>query len=510
MIATTTVGSVERRALLTLRSAVPLVIAAVAVWRIFGGVEPTERFFDDFFYYIKPGQNWVEGRGATFFPGEPTNGYHPLWFVWLTCLYVFAHGETFFALVDISVALLLIGFFVLFERFLRRVTGQALAGTVGASVAAIAIAPKAFMGLEMALTVFAAALLLDYITRKPLAEQFVGDALRIGLLGSLLVLSRIDAALLAPGLLLAVVNRWDWPRIAAAVVGAAPLGIYFGLNWVWYGHLGTTSMAAKSLALYLPPNLHFIAVEIPVPGAAEIGIVVAAAVVYVLSRRCENVDARRIGLALTAAPILQFCLQALMSGWKLFPWYLYYDFMVLGLAAALVVMQFERMNVTKRIGVPIAVVVAVFMALWLVSGVRPDHYQRDIAEMSKQLQSFSTDHPGIYAMGDAAGTPAWVMQEPIVHLEGLMMSHDFVERIAQQQPLEQVFHDYHVNYYVTARPESVDAQGCLHFLEPSPAQSSDRAPHMAMTICEPPIADFREGSYHLRIFQIDPTTGKSA
>jgi hypothetical protein len=510
MIDTATVGSFERKAVLALRAAIPLVLGVVCIWRIFGGADPTERFFDDFFYYIKPGQNWIEGHGATFFPGEPTNGYHPLWFLWLTCLYMFAHGATFFALVDVSVVLLLIGFFYLFERFLQRVTGQTLAATVGSSVAVVAIAPKAFMGLEMALTVFVAALLLDYITRKPLAEQSVGDAIVIGLLGSLLVLSRLDAALLAPCLLLAVGTRWDWRRFVALVVGAAPLAVYFWFNWAVYGHFDTTSMAAKSLALYLPPNLHFIAVEIPAPGVAEIGILVTAAVVYVLSRRCENVDARRIALALTAAPILQFCLQALMSGWKLFPWYLYYDFMVLGLAAALVVMQFERMNVTKRIGVPIAVVVTVFLALWFVSGVRPDHYQGDIAAMSKQLRSFSTDHPGIYAMGDAAGTPAWVMKEPIVHLEGLMMSHDFVERIAQQQPLEQVFHDYHVNYYVTARPESVDAQGCLHFLEPSPAQSSDRAPHMAMTICESPIADFRQGGYHLRIFLIDPATGRSA
>ncbi|MBV8965817.1 MAG: hypothetical protein JO191_06525, partial [Mycobacteriaceae bacterium] len=479
---------------------------AVTLWRIFGAA-PADRFFDDFFYYLEPAKNWVDGHGSTFFPGEPTNGYHPLWFLWLASLYWIAgDGSVFFGLVDLSIAALLVGFFVVFERFLQRVTGQRLAATVGAGIAAIAIAPRAMWGLEMALTVFAAAVLLCHLSRKPLADQTVADAGVAGLLAAFLVLSRLDAVMLAPGLLAAVFPRWRWRQLVAAVLGAAPLFGYLAFNMAVYGTIWTTAMAAKSLAVYVPPNWHFIADDRPFRGALEIGMIVVAIVIVVLLRSNENVDVRRIALALTAAPLLQFVAQAFMSGWGLYPWYFYFDFMAVGLAAALVVARLAQ--VTGRPIVAAAAVMAVIVAfpLSFSGGVRPN---RDIAQVARRLQAFSSDHPGVYAMGDAAGTPAWMIDQPVVHLEGLMMSQAFVDRIRQRQPLEQVFRDYHVDYYVAVRPSGVDTNGCLEFVEPSPSQSSVRAPHLTMSICQSPVAVIGvDDHYYVRIYRVDPLSGR--
>jgi hypothetical protein len=80
MIEASTVGAIESRIALTLRVGVPSALVAVSLWHIFGGHDPSDRFFDDFFYYLKPAKNWVAGHGSTFFPRESTNGYHPLWF----------------------------------------------------------------------------------------------------------------------------------------------------------------------------------------------------------------------------------------------------------------------------------------------------------------------------------------------------------------------------------------------------------------------------------------------
>jgi hypothetical protein len=201
MLSEVTTESAERKIVLGLHIGVVAVIVCPFLWRIFGIPDPAHRFFDDFFYYLLPAEHWVDGAGSTFFPGEPTNGYHPLWFLWVALLYRIA-GESgiFFGLLDLSLMALLVGFYFLFERFLRRVVDDRLAAAVGAGVAGITLALLAESGLETALTVFAAALLLCYLSDKPLAERTVRDAAVVGLLGAFLVLSRLDAAVLLFGL----------------------------------------------------------------------------------------------------------------------------------------------------------------------------------------------------------------------------------------------------------------------------------------------------------------------
>ncbi|HEX2286322.1 MAG TPA: hypothetical protein VHI10_16125, partial [Mycobacterium sp.] len=506
---TTTVGAVEHKVITALRVAAPVVILCFYLWRIFS-VDPLERFSDDFFYYAVPARNWVDGAGSTFFPGEPTNGYHPLWFLWLALLYrVAGDGVIFFGLVDLTLMALVVVFFFVFERFLRRVTGDALAAVVGAAVAAVGLAVVSRAGVEVALAALAAALLLAYLSRKPLAEQTVRDAAVVGLLGAFLVLARLDAVFLAPGLLVAVISRWDWRRLAAVVAGASPVYVYLAFNLVVYGHLGTTSMAAKSLDFYWPPNFWF--VQFPsqvVMTTVAVTVVVASVVVAVMLRRSENADARNIALALAVAPVLQLAAQALLSGWALFPWYFYYFLMTLGMAAALVFARLRSWNALRWAGIPLGAVMLLFTAYGLMAAAKPDVWQKEAVSNAALLQAFSAEHPGVYAMGDAAGTPQWTTGLPIVHLEGLMMSPEFVDRIRERQPLQEVFRDYHVNYYVAVRPVGTVTDGCMEFSEPTPMQSSPRAPHLTMTICDEPVEVIQTGDRNrIQIYRVDPTTG---
>jgi hypothetical protein len=509
---TTTIGAVEPKIVTAVRVLGPALIVCFYAWRIFGGIDPVLRFSDDFFYYAVPARNWIDGAGSTFFPGEPTNGYHPLWFLWVALLYgVAGDGALFFGLVDLTLMALLVGFFFVFERFLRRVTGDRLAAAVGAAVAAVSLAVVARAGVEMALAAFAAALLLDYLSRKPLAERTVRDAAVVGLLGAFLVLARLDAAFLAPGLVVAVlVSHWDWRRLVAVVVGAAPVYVYLLFNLLVFGHVGTTSMAAKSLDFYWPPNVWFL--EFPsaiVMSGVVATVVVVSVVVVIMMRRSENADLRWLTLALASAPLLQLAAQAFLSGWTLFPWYFYFFLMTLGVAAALVFVRLRRWNVLARVGIPLGVIMLVFAAFGLLAGEKPDPWQSEAAANAARLRAFSVDHPGVYAMGDAAGTPEWTSGLPIVHLEGLMMSPDFVDRIRERQPLEQVFRDYHVDYYVAVRPADNPSDGCLQFAEPTLEQASPRAPHMSMTICSAPIEVIQTGDRNrLQIYRVDPSTGK--
>ncbi|WP_280826862.1 hypothetical protein [Mycobacterium sp. OTB74] len=454
------------------------------------------------------GRNWVSGHGATFFPGEPTNGYHPLWFLWLSALiWIFGDGPTLFAMVDLSITALLIGFFFMFRSFLRRVTRHSLSATAGACVALIAIAPRAMWGLEMALVAFVAAVVLCFFSAKPIADRSARDAAVGGLLVAVMVLSRLDSAAFIPGLFVVAFPLWDWRKRCAFVGGLSPAFGYAVFNLIVYGHVATTSMAAKSLSLYLPPNWHFITTETPFAGAREllVGAAVIMAVLLLVHRKSDS-DIRRLSIALATTPILQLLAQLFLSGWAPYPWYWYFDFMTIGLAVALVV---ERLQETRLSDIRISAfaVAAVLLAypLSFQGGLTPN---RDIARIATQLQHFAADHPGVYAMGDAAGTPGWVLGRPIVHLEGLMMSHQFLDRIRQGQPLPQVFRDYHVNYYVAVRPSATDPDGCLEYFEPNPSQSSPRSPHLTATVCRPPLNEFTVSDrYLVRIYAVDPNTG---
>jgi hypothetical protein len=510
-MATATVGRVSRHRLLsTIEICTPVLIVCAFTWRIFGGTAPIVRFSDDFFYYVLPAQNWVGGAGSTFFPGEPTNGYHPLWFLWISFLtLVGGHGAPFFALVDLSIMLLVIGFFVLFAKFLSKVTSNRLAGAVGASVATIPLAVISMAGVETALAAFAAALLLNHLTGQPLSERTARDAALVGLMCALLVLARLDASLLVLGLAVAVLPTWGWRRVVAAVAGGTPLYGYLAFNIVAFGHLATTSMAAKSPGLYWPPNGWFVFHPSPVAGVVVIGAVVATSAAIVAMLRNALDDGRRLVLAIAAAPLLQLAMQAALSGWSLFPWYFYLFFMALGVAAALLTAQLTHWSPRRWVAIAVGAVVSVGMVRVLIGGLTPDPWQVEIAAVAERLQVFSLDHPGVYAMGDAAGTPTWLTRTPVVQLEGLMMSHAFLDRIRQRQPLRQVFEDYGVNYYVSVRDEGTDAGGCLRFSEPNSEQASPRAPAMSATICGAPVEAFQVGPhYQVRIYRIDPTTGR--
>ena len=159
--------------------------------------------------------------------------------------------------------------------------------------------------------------------------------------------------------------------------------------------------------------------------------------------------------------------------------------------------------------IPLSLAGVVVIVAGVLGGITPERHQQEISALAHQLQKFSAERPGVYAMGDAAGAAGFLMDQPIVHLEGLMMSHDFIERIHGRQSLEQVFRDYHVNYFVSVWSEDA-GNGCRHFIEPGPLQSSTRAPHMEMTTCASPIEVIQPGSiYQVRIYHIDPATGKA-
>ncbi|MEW6517390.1 MAG: glycosyltransferase family 39 protein [candidate division FCPU426 bacterium] len=135
-----------------------LVLAALAV-RLGLAWQPLERLLvmtvsDDMFYYLKLAQNWVAGLGVTFDGQNPTNGFHPLFFLAAAALFKAGAGQ------EAAVHLLLmvsslcgLGTAWLIRHLVLRITNEAFLGLLGFALYAFnpfALALE-FNGLETAL-----------------------------------------------------------------------------------------------------------------------------------------------------------------------------------------------------------------------------------------------------------------------------------------------------------------------------------------------------------------------
>ena len=119
--------------------------------------------------------------------------------------------------------------------------------------------------------------------------------------------------------------------------------------------------------------------------------------------------------------------------------------------------------------------------------------------MAIELKDFAAGHPGIYGMGDSAGTPAVVMGQPVVQLEGLVMDKRFLENIREERNLVDVLRAYGVRYYVSTNAVS-SANGCFDLSEPKVA--GPRSPHMRGTLCRAPMKSFTSGEFGVWIFDV--------
>jgi hypothetical protein len=153
--------------------------------------------------------------------------------------------------------------------------------------------------------------------------------------------------------------------------------------------------------------------------------------------------------------------------------------------------------------------------VWSIFGIsrwrnatRPDKVGYSIYLEAVDIARFDRTHPGVYAMGDRAGTPGFLLPEPLIQLEGLVMDKAFLANIRRQRPLPEVLHEYAVRYYIAINP--VVSHGC--WLTAEPLVAGPDAPHMRGTFCIQPVAAFPHSGFNTVIFDLgaEPDSTMSA
>jgi hypothetical protein len=471
---------------------------------------------DDAFYYFQIARNIVTLHRSSFDGAHLTNGYHPLWMLTLVGLDLLSSGKTFFFLLQCIALASFMTTYVASRGIFRIFSDNSTLAEIAASAVALQCLLLIRGGMEITLTIPLTLLLCLYRLR-PQFRWTAMTAVGYGLSSALIVASRLDSVLFVVVLFTlemllgrpASLDGW-LKRVIAVLSCAIPLLLYGLLNHEWYHVWMPISGEAKQLrrhhflslsTLNTSPALAFVPYRIFVVYPTL--LVILLCVVTFLSTRRSQIrrDNLIVSLSLLVLPFLQFLTFVTLSDWPIWPWYLY-SFPLAMTGGFL--LFFNRCRVPQALVFQHAcqclqgsvILLAFLFAAACVSGPAKSSwyvYGRDI-------EAFSQNHHGLYAMGDCAGTATYLINQPVIQLEGLVMDAPFLENIRQGRNLNEVLNSYNVRYYVTA--DAALRDGCYKTVEP--IQAGSDSPHMHGSFCQAPIASYPHGHATLYIFDLMP------
>jgi hypothetical protein len=461
---------------------------------------------DDFYYYLQVARNLAAGHGSTFNGLVTTNGYHPLWLLLLTAACFFVHSlKGAIAFVAVSSFIATLSTYFLSRRLLLD-AGCGRLVSIALALFSAAYALHLFTcGMEVTLAIpfilgFALALQHSF-------DRFTfGRCFWLGLLASLTVLARLDSIILLGliGIFIfaqPTLRRKVGPvQVAGLAAGLVPLGIYFAINrFVFSTWLPISGMAKQLKHGYLPtwPAWHSLFMK----SAGQLLPVVLVALALLslpfFYHRLSSIQ-RAVYPALLLFPFVYILLLSALSDWPLWDWY-FYSFRP-GLCVAFAL--FFGATRIRALRSWAFGVLFMLIAIVYIQRTSWDGTEYIITDSSRDVWNFSKTHPGIYAMGDAAGSVGYLLSDPVIQTEGLVMDRVFLKHIVQQEDLRDVLRDYHAQYYVTSTRKTYN--GCYEAVEPF--QAGPASPHMRSTFCEAPLARFQHGTKTTLIFGLEPSS----
>jgi hypothetical protein len=224
----------------------------------------------------------------------------------------------------------------------------------------------------------------------------------------------------------------------------------------------------------------------------------AVAVFYLIRRAKREIEPiARVQLTACLHPLVFYLALSVSSDWPIWPWYLYPMVPLVALLLPRAVAGLSDAGLARLADwlLP-ALGVAGGLICWQLSKPHPPAVA--ILEAAQHLRSFAKSHPGVYAMGDRAGTPAFVLGNPVIQLEGLMGDRAYLDRVKRQEPLLHALQDLGVDYYVTS--QAMPASGCLEVREPSKA--GRWSPTLRGKICEQPVLEFTVQGRSTSVFRV--------
>jgi hypothetical protein len=474
---------------------------------------------DDFFYYLRIAQQIGAGKHSTYDGVHLTNGYHPLWMLLILALTrLFGSGMAFFyALQSLLVACVLATYLLCARTFVAIAPRASWLPQFVAAALATSALMLASGGMEVALAISLIAALVYYRLCRFTWTPF--HAFLFGLLSAAVVLARLDTAILVSSMAVfdLLCSRSVPPRqrllcSIAFLGGAMPVALYLLVNEFWFHALMPVSGEAKQMRFHRAPSLMMFSRHTFSPPERYFLVfpwllaTLAGLILLLFSRQWRSRLRGRLSclLALLLFPFFFLAALSLLSDWPIWSWYAY-PLVASGIGAAAVLLAADPSFVRHAVRVLrwpalalLVLVLVTFVASRWANARRPDKVGYSIYLEAVDIACFDRTHPGVYAMGDRAGTPGYLLHEPLIQLEGLVMDEAFLANIRKQRPLAEVLHEYGVRYYIATNP--VENRGCWLTVEPLVAGPD--APHMRGIFCMQPVAEFPHSGYNTVIFDL--------
>ena len=447
---------------------------------------------DDYYYYERIARNLLSARGSTFDGVVPTNGYQPLWMIFVMLAVLIEHLTTIKALCVVlaQCAVLSCLAVIVLGRELSR--SDTFGSTCLAAFAAYAVF-LAVLGMEVSLLLLLGSL---YLARQRTLRH-TGDGVS-GILLGLCFLTRIDAPVyFLPGVIYAL-TRGSWQSNLRFLL---PLGLaivaYCSGNYFVFGVYVPISGMAKSVTRIR--FMHPATWESLLLGAESQLLILATCLLTVWATVAGNIERRRLALLSFGGALLFYVTTSLRSDWMIWPWYEY--------PLALHVASLATLGPLGRLprfatGLGLASIGSVVLALLLVVPRNAHEAAREssMVRAALELRSRLADQPeAVLAMGDRAGAVGEYLPNRVVQLEGLVMDKRFLDSLHTAHSILPLLRQYGVTYYIATNPRLRD-DGCFATVEP--AQSKGDSPRVETTICGGVAHEFWVDGWHTVVFRI--------
>jgi hypothetical protein len=471
----------------------------------------TYLFADDAYYYLGVARNIGTGHGSTFSGLTETNGYHPLWELVLSAVAAVVRDPYMLVAAVVAVQGLLWLWLVREALRIGRNLGSESAAAVGLAalgVLAVITGQLSFSAMESAPLLVVLMIALRMIVELDDADDPRAE-LRLGVVLALVCLTRLDAALtVGPLALLAALRT----RPALAVVArrlvrlvgpsAAALSVYVLVNLLLFGTATPVSGQAKSLGApfrNMRPLEQFLQAgqkgEQPLwLGAASLALCAVAAVA---GDWRSSLPARRLMgavLCILGGQALLLTYLVFATSYQVWAWY-YYSIALTSFCAGTLLGR----SLLRRFGsygrwlclaagasFAIAQIPTVFF-----SGL--NHTPRATATVEFLDAALPPD--AVVAMGDRAGLVGYLLDRPMLQLEGLMADarwlRDLEEGTAHERMAEEGVEYYLWSGAVAGRPVDRGDGPCLAMTEPRAGDG----PKFEVTVCLSDLV-FQVGEHH--------------
>jgi hypothetical protein len=446
-------------------------------------------FTDDFFYYLQIANNFIDGYGFAFTRGIHTNGYQPLHQYLITALAFISRILGFEVLIVTKVAF---GIFFLLASLtiFRMVKPVGLKTNVIFMLGVMTYYFISYTGMESLLIVPILTYLCLGIQRQSLTIP------RLALLLLLCFFARIDSIIIIIPLAIVYIfsnpatekKVWQNALLLATLVGG-PICLYFLLNYYFHDSFfpvsglaksvesitGVHKYAFKSFLTHKPFNVFNLAVS---------GIFI----LYIINR---NFRIRPLLWAIGLGTFLFYLQTSIRSDWGLWSWYFYpipvIAFMLASKDWAISKRRFSLAGFSSALttfisfaALAVGFIVLIVYTFPLTFISKDKKGKIDILHVAGfNIRKLEAGHRGVYAMGDRAAIVGYLLESPLIQLEGLVMNKKYLRDLAAHENLEGLLKKYNVKYYISSNPVKLDDST---YVVKEPAQSNGHSKVIIDTI----------------------------